>query len=423
MSVRNKERRFVWMSLLLAGTLSMPYEVPVWANDESEAIVQETDEVDSILDKMEKIDQTNGVEEKVSENLIDEPELLEEGINVLQSVVSGQENTPQGTLSEDEVEAQPSLSINTDSLNVVPDKHVGSENRVTQAEARKKMFNLVLPTEISFGMGLFGKERLEGLIRSKQFYMENKGFEDVCISIQSICSGKEEEDYFISDTSVEKKAVQGKKNVWIYIRWEDRNGEELDYPGIVVGDTVNPGEGKVVLKAPKRDNTGKIEGENPQSKIYFSIFGDLNSDTGRAWEDGELTLDLKWTVEEVTFKDNIDLSNLSDDSEVLIQPEDTENLKSVSNNDDLSEEQRNISNNEGDISEEQKSVSENADISEDWQSVSGNEELLDKQGQEKTSDDSNISGNEFEGAESHPDIRDLLNEDSISDNTNEIFTQ
>ena len=175
------------------------------------------------------------------------------------------------------------------------------------------------------------------------------------------------------DASVEHDIVQGNKNVWIYLKWENENGEELEYPGIVMGDVSDPGKGEIVLKAPKRGDEGNIQGEDPSSKIYFSFFGDINSDTGSIWEDGELELELEWTMEEVSsgnvvempgqledMRGSEDISDsvgvLREHGDILDDEEVSEEFQIISDNTDVSE---NMSDNWGVEDHRKEAVSEN----------------------------------------------------------------
>lgn len=423
--MKSKERRFVLISLLLVGALSMPGGISVWANGESEMPIQEIGEIDT-------------ADEGLSDNIIEEPEIIEEESDV-HDTVSGIENIVQEELSENEIKEQVVLSDNSQSSNSVSIKKVESENSVSSTDVKKKVTDVVLPTELPFDMILWGEERLKGAVRSRQFYMENKGFEDVRISIQGTCSGKKNEDYVIRDTSVEDDIVQGKKNVWIYLRWEDENGNELDQPGIVMGDASAPGKGDIILKAPERNNRGEIQGENSQSKIYFSIFGDLNSDTGSVWEDAELRLSLKWVMEELTSENAANLLDLPDESEIPEQSEDIDELESVSGNMDIILEEKSISDN-ADILEEERSISDNADTLEEERNISDNANVLEKisisdntnilEGQKSISDNENVSEEQEEilNGVDIPDENESLWEvfrikeliDTISNNADEL---
>lgn len=300
MWVKGKERRAVWISLLLVGALSVPSVTPIWANDGSEMYIQGADEpVDGV-----SIDTISA-------------SAMYEGEEDTDDMISGQEDKEQDAESENRTGTQLVLSMDSMFSDTVSDNNrdVVSENKAVDTEGQEKMFNVVLPTEISCDMILWGEERLKGAIRSKQFYMENKGYEDVRLSIQAICSGLKNEPYLIRDTSVEDDAVQGMKNVWIYLRWEDENGKELEQPGIIMGDASAPGEGEIVLKAPRRDDEGNIQGEDPRSKIYFSFFGDINSDTSSIWESDELGLELKWMMEEVVSEEALDMPGQSEEED------------------------------------------------------------------------------------------------------------
>lgn len=176
-----------------------------------------------------------------------------------------------------------------------------SEDRPDE-ETHKEALNVVLPTELPFSVILLGKEGRRGAIRSEQFCLENKGYEDICVSIQGVCAGIDAERYVVSDVSVKDAEVQ-EKNVWMYLKWEDKDREELEKTGIVMGDASRPGEGEVILEAPKRDKKGRIIKSDQSSKAYFSFTGDLNAGSDGAWRGDELSVDLEFSMEKLISVD------------------------------------------------------------------------------------------------------------------------
>ncbi len=386
----------MWISLLLAGALSIPGGTSVLANSEAETTIQETDMIEE------------GLSGNISANEMDEVEFSEEEMDVYDTV-SGQEDVEQEEVSENAIEKEPVLSDNSQSSNIVLDEKTESEseNSTEAKETPEKIMDVILPTEIPFDMVLLGEERLKGVIRSRQFYMENRGFEDVRISMQGVCTRKGDQEYVISNTSVENEIVQGKKNIWMYLRWEDENGNELDQPGIIMGDDSNPGKGEIILKAPERNSKGEVEEGNSQSRVYFSIFGDINSDNGRIWEDAEFGLHLDWEMEEITSDDTVNSANLLEDGKspkIYENKGETESISDNANVDILQKEESISENNSVSdntvLSEGEKDISD-ADMPEEQKGISDNEHILDEQ--ESVLDDFNV--------------REQL--DSISDNADE----
>ena len=137
---------------------------------------------------------------------------------------------------------------------------------------------------------------MKALIKSEQYCIENRSYEDVCISLEGVCSGNSTEDYEMSGHSVKDDFVQGKKNIWICLQWEDKEGKILEQPGIAMGSVSDPGKGEIILKAPRRNKKGEILDENSASKVYFSFTGDMKSDMEQSWGDGELNLDLRFAM-------------------------------------------------------------------------------------------------------------------------------
>ena len=315
--MRSSERKRKWLGLLLAGILGVSGSVDIWANDNLE-IAEEEIEVSDVAELSQN--------EMVPSDDIASP-LLENLEEFSGDTVSSQMNGEEAIASENEAHSQLSVSDNSVSLNDVHNRQfsmAASEQIIDEEELHKELFNVVLPTEIPFKMVLFGSKRLEGLIDSERFCVENKGYKDVRISFQGVCRGKNEEDYVIKDSSVEEGIVGNKKNIWIYLRWENQKGEILEQPGIVMGDVTHPGEGEIILKAPKRDTEGKIVGENSESRVYFTFKGDMTSDTGEAWSEGEIELDLNFsmrTTDQAENKGFIDNVPTADNSAISKQPE------------------------------------------------------------------------------------------------------
>ena len=203
-----------------------------------------------------------------------------------------------------------------------------------------------MPTEVPFDIIFWEGEELKGAVFSKKFYIENKGDEDICIAIQGICQGENQEDYVFSNRSVEDELIYGKKNVWIYLRWEDKDGKGLELPEIAMGDSVNPGKGEIILKAPEKDSEGQSLGDNFASRVFFSIRGELNSDKGE-WKNDELKVKLDFSMKTINSGNSIDsLESMDLKEELGITKEDA---GSVSNNiGDINELQEIISNNAND---------------------------------------------------------------------------
>lgn len=341
--MKGKKRRYVWLGLLLASSLSIQGGAAVWAGGETDIIGDEVE----IGAEMDQEDESPGQEGETPTGL--------------------SENETDGEsagLSENGADAKPSHSGNSLSAD---EKHLTvSDNQDLEKEILDRPLNVVLPTEIPFSMVLFGEEGLEGWIKSDQFCIENRGYEDVRISIHGVCSGEKEEDYVISDSSVENEYVQGKKNVWVYLRWEDENREVLDRPEIVMGDASNPGEGELVLKAPKRDGDGKIISTDCDSKAYFTFRGDLKSDMDELWRSDELKLELNLNMEPISSVD-MGMEGTMDPAgnrDILAQPDVPDTAADESEPDD------------GGVSDMRESLSDNADVHHAAEeSVSDNEDV------------------------------------------------
>lgn len=285
--MKRQKRKKIYISLLLAGALCLPRNVAVRGdNTYSEDI--ELFETDAGAAHQE----------------IDDTEFYENGSN--------------HTVSEEGQRKEISENSPGNSCSENIDAHVLSENQYGNEEIQKDITRVVLPTEIPAHMVLLQNRRNEGIIDSKQFYIENRGFEDVLIVIKGVCRGREGEEYFFSDASVRNTIIKGKKNAWICVKWEDENGEELEIPRTRMGDVFDPGEGEIILKAPKRDAEGEITSDHPDSKIYFSFEGDLNSETGEIWEDSELKLELYFSVKTIVSENATEPSQKVDSTDDII---------------------------------------------------------------------------------------------------------
>lgn len=293
----SRTRSSICISLLLICALCIPGVREVRAGDGSEGygtvsfdgIVSE----DSLSVGQEETGDISGGETRISDGDISEngggleSREVEETVRLDDSVF----------LEEAEEVSENGVSLDM----LVRENAVISEDQ-TDEEAHKEALNVVLPTELPFSVVLLGKEGRRGAIRSEQFCLENKGYEDICISIQGVCAGIDAERYVVSDVSVKNTEVQ-EKSVWMYLKWEDKDGEELEKPGIVMGDASRPGEGEVILKAPKRDKKDRIIKSDQSSKAYFSFTGDLNARVDGAWRGDELSVDLEFSMEKLVSVD------------------------------------------------------------------------------------------------------------------------
>jgi hypothetical protein len=354
--MKSPERKYKWISLLLAGVLGMSGSMDIWANEEAEIMEEGSEVVSDVLGAPQ------------NEMVVSEDEHRPFDMEVLSGdTVSSQTYT---VISENEADEQPVVSDNIISADDVRSGQFLTAT--TEQIINEDLIDVVLPTDISFKMVLFGEERLEGLIDSERFCVENKGYEDVCISFRGVCRGENEEDYVVNDRSVEEEIIKKKKNIWMYLRWEDQKGKILEQPGIVMGNASDPGEGEIVLKAPRRDTEGKIIGENSGSKVYFTFKGDMVSDMNEAWREGEVDLNLDYSIKTIAHVRNEDfisdgsvISELSEDDmdhgkvEVAEGLDESENIgfeneKAVSSNEgnDFSQVSENsVSNNSADVSE------------------------------------------------------------------------
>lgn len=308
--MKNKGRNYVWISILLINALCISDNIPIWA-DMEETVAEEIvsvngleDHADSDLFSEAKDNESVSVfedsiqdEDSISIN-IDSSQRetwMSESVNKYNEGEYSIENNPEQdekleTVSMDQTQ---DLDKEESSEALSENQLIVSDNQAVDEELHRKAIDVILPANVSFNMLFIGDERRKGCIASKTFCIENKGYDDVCISFEGICHGFATEDYVISNTSVRDNFVKSKKNVWIYLKWKDEKGEIANLPQIIMGDASAPGKGQIILKAPKRNG----EGENPESKAYFSFEGDLISDTDEIWRDGELELSLNFNIE------------------------------------------------------------------------------------------------------------------------------
>lgn len=88
-----------------------------------------------------------------------------------------------------------------------------------------------------------------------------------------------------------------KKNVFLFLKWLDKNGKPMNLPETTFDNNLNSTETQIILKAPMRNEKGDVIGDNPQSKIYFSFSGNIKSNTHIPWESNELELELSFLIE------------------------------------------------------------------------------------------------------------------------------
>lgn len=303
--MKSKKRRYMWVGLLLASALGMQGVTDIWAETENDAAGEE------VMIREEKL------EEQLTER-------ADEAAGISENAIDGELTG----LSENETDGKSIGSLhNGDMKHSYSDNILSANKEKLDSQAWEEdiyePINVVLPTEIPFSIVLFGEEGLEGWIKSEQFCIENRGYEDVRISIHGVCSGEKEENYVICGSSVENGYIQGKKNVWAYLRWEDENGEILDQSEIVMGDASNPGEGELILKAPERDENGEIINTDCDSKAYFTFRGDIKSDMDELWRSDELKFDLNLYIESISSVDIEErgVVEQADGMEIPVQPE------------------------------------------------------------------------------------------------------
>lgn len=326
-----KKHRRIKKFLLLIIALQLPGSMVIQANDGTSLETEQASEVETTGEKRVSSNSDN------EENVLQMDMCSEEKTEVYDTIVLGEDEEDEGIVSSDTdnckqketidetVSSDTVLSDNQLSLEETQGKDsTVSHNQSLNSEIQKDIFNVVLPTEIPFDIVLWEGEESKGAVFSKRFYIENKGDEDICVSLKGVCEGENQEDYIISNTSVENKLTPNKKNVWMYLKWEDKNGQDLELPPIMMGDSVNPGQGKIILKAPVKGSEGENAGDNFESKAYFSFRGELNSDKG-AWKSDELKAKLNFSMEVID----------SGKSDGLLESKDSEG-KSTSTGQDIS---------------------------------------------------------------------------------------
>lgn len=330
--MRAQKRIYIWIGLLLAGVLCIPGNV-VSANSEENGEILE---VESGLssngvsdDKMDAPQQSDDNQESVSKNIFQKLE----------------------------------NDSNEDSS--------ASENLYTNERVEKKSLSVVLPTEISCYMILYENRKYKGVIGSDQFFIENRGYEDVIVSLEGFCQGTDGSDYFFSGATVDETVVQGKKNAYVYLKWENESGEEMERPRMIMGDAVKPGKAEIVLKAPSRNRKGHITGDHSGSKVYFSFAGDLNADTGEEWESGELELNLNYSIKSIISENVADTPNASVSTNDLKLPDSagvSENSRVISDNHEVENSQSTSANNV--VSVEADDEQDNGELLEKLENVS-----------------------------------------------------
>lgn len=290
--MRNKKRRYIWVSLLLAGSMGVSGNMSAWAGNTPDTVNQ-----GEIEDLTEDVLSENDPDGMVSVSAPEWEDTLktEQVTGIPEEAVSEEQS-----VSEDQTDMQPTPSDDS-LLTEDPDQEgaVASGNEAEDTgETDKRLEDVVLPESVPFKMMALGEEKTTGMISSERFCIENKGLKDVCVAIQGSCTGRgAEEDYTMTASSTANESVQGKKNVWLYLRWEDENGKALEKEPIVIGNPSDPGRGEFFLKAP-----GKGE---EVSRAYFSLVGDMRSETGEMWRDNELVLSLDVSVEQIESANDI----------------------------------------------------------------------------------------------------------------------
>lgn len=303
--MKNRKRVRRCLGLLLAGMLSMSGSADIRA-DEGKEVNEDAYLAESVNESggsWEETDTGAPMEETVSDDIVSENTVSDD---TMPDAVVSENMVPH---QEDENDTEPVVSDNTLSSDVLSQDDVNEVAELEEAEnaeekSDERPVEVVLPSNVSLNMVTFGEGKLEGTIKSEQFCIENTGYEDVKVSVQGICSGENERDLVMTSSSTIDGSVPGKKNAWIYLQWEDEAREILDQPKVVIGDGAGPeSRGDILLKAPKRDRDGEVTGENDASKAYFSFAGDMRSDTGETWENGELKLRLSFFVEKTSAGD------------------------------------------------------------------------------------------------------------------------
>lgn len=349
-----KDRKYILLSLLLTGAVSASGigGVSVRAN---EYVIVPEQYNELISDNETQLFDDENVEISISNN----EELTE---------ISSNEMTVTN-ISENDLISQNNIETTILSENEIQDIEDGEKNSISKNQSAnevvdEKPLNIVFPAEIPFNVVLTEDDGTKGLIYSKRFCIENRGDEDVCISVKGVCEGENQDDYVISKSSVAEEIVQNKKNVWIYMQWENENGVALDHSRVVMGHTSDSEKEEIILKSPKRDDNGGIIGDNTESRIYFSIFGELNSDLPASWKNDELKINLDLSMEAMGAGD---IKSVSVNRDAVVEAEYGEELEpSDENNKDL--EQADIEEELEDIKNEADETGSNSDL----ETVSGN---------------------------------------------------
>ena len=312
--MENKRRAHIWISIALAYIMCLSNHVFVFAIENTEIssneeVRKQNIEEDEQIKQIDKIlisedeaeieidHKENSVFDKETSDILSDNEEKKDFSSIS---YNDNKNENVSSVSSDNVMSEEIQEITSD--NNMPEI-ILSENRPTVSDDQfisedipKNSVDVAFPAKISFNMLFVGDERKNGNINSNSYCIENRGYTDVSILVQSVCNGFNEEEYVFSNISVrEQLAEKGKKNVYIYIKWEKEQKDGASQT--VLGDIFSPSKKVVILKAPKRNDDGKIIGENPESKIYFSFEGDLKSDTNEIWKHNELNVDLKFSIE------------------------------------------------------------------------------------------------------------------------------
>lgn len=296
-------------------------------------------------------------------NVREHEEVLEDEIELSGNGISDNKIEELQQVSGNEREASENAFLETEN-----DADKNSKNTITSEnlyvdEKEKKSLSVVLPTEIPCHMVLYENRKHKGLISSTQFFIENRGYEDVVVFLEGFCQGKDGDNYVFSDAPVDKTIVQGKKNAYVCLKWENENGDELGLPRMIMGDAANPGTAEIVLSAPIRDENGEIAGDNLESKAYFSFMGELNSDTGEEWKSNELQFDLNYSIETIISKNkkaSVNPTVLPNDIKIPDHSNSPEALETILS-DDEAEKAESISENSKNVQEDLENVSGNSD--------------------------------------------------------------
>ena len=402
--MNNKKRRYICVSLLLTGALCISNGAAVWANSES-VVTEQEDVNETISDIADKVEESEFYQEETqnweNKDIGEESPVNEESFENTVSVEDSGSSEINGAFENSNVSQNSSDSVSdsevqTDNSSPVSEnsspsenanqqsRPIASDNRTLEKGKQKDVLQVIFPTDISFGIVLSNEKGLKGIASSNQYCIENNSDADISISLNGICKGEDDRDcYVIGDDFAENKVAQGKKNVWMHLRWEKKDRSLLDKPGMVMGDASAPGKGKIIMQA--------------HSKAYFSFNGALWSDMDEPWRDNELTLELTYSVETA--------ESTQSESENLAKglAEDTESLDSISDN-GVSE------NGVSDNSISKNSVSENgvSDNSVSKNSVSENS-VSDNGVSENSTSENSVSDNSIS--------KNSVSENSVSDNS------